>query len=103
MAINVTVATADQLSQSENDSFLEITFTNTNAFTYAANSTIYYYALLTDSTPDTPLTREVTFTVEKTTSGTIAASSTQTFYFENTTDLIPTITGSNGKICYMPV
>lgn len=101
MAINVTVANAESLSADTPHAFLDITFTNTNSFDYAANSNIYYYALLTDSTPGSPLTREVTFTLAQTAGGTIAANTPQTFTFENTTNLLPVITGSDGRICYV--
>jgi hypothetical protein len=101
MAINVTVTNAEPLNLSMPNAFLDITFTNTNAFDYAGNSNIYYSALLTDSTPGTALTREVTFVVSQTTGGTIAANTSQTFTFENTTNLVPTITGSDGRIIYL--
>lgn len=102
MAINVTVTNAEALSADTPNAFLDVTFTNTNPFDYAANSNIYYYALLTDSTPGTPLTREITFTFPKTASGTVAANTPQTFTFENSTNLLPLITGSDGRICYVP-
>ncbi len=101
MAIGVTVTTAENFDTSEDNVFFDITFTNTNAFSYAANSNIYYYAYLTDSTPTTPKTREVTFSVSKTTAGTIDANSTQTFTFENTTTLVPDITATDGRIFYV--
>ncbi|WP_304341227.1 hypothetical protein [Metaclostridioides mangenotii] len=101
MAINVTVTSAEPLDLSNPNAFLDITFTNTNAFDYAENSNIYYSALLTDSTPGTALTREVTFVVSQTAEGTIAANTTKTFTFENTTNLVPTITGSDGRIIYV--
>ncbi|WP_304508065.1 hypothetical protein [Anaerotignum sp.] len=101
MAIAVTVTTNETLSEVQDNAVLDVTFTNSEAFTYAAESTVYYLALLTDSTPVTPLTREVTFSVYHATSGTIAADQTQTFTFENSTSLVPTITGSDGRICYM--
>jgi len=101
MAINVTVTSAEPLDLSNPNAYLDITFTNTNAFDYAENSNIYYSALLTDSTPGTALTREVTFVVSQTAEGTIAANTTKTFTFENTTNLVPTITGSDGRIIYV--
>ncbi len=101
MAINVTVTNAEALDNSTPNAVLDISFTNTNAFSYAANSNIYYYALLTDSTSGTPLTREVTFSVSEVTQGTVAANTTKTFTFENTTNLVPTITGTSGRICYV--
>jgi hypothetical protein len=101
MAIEVTVATAEALDSSEENSFFDITFTNTNAFSYAANSNVYFYALLTDSTSGTPLTREVTFVISETTEGTIAADTENTFTFENSTNLVPAITASNARICYV--
>lgn len=100
MAINVSVTSAEALDPVDQNKFFDITFTNTNSFDYAANSKIYYYALLTDSTSGTPLTREVTFTVSKTTEGSIAANTAEVFTFENTTNLVPTINPSNGRICY---
>ncbi|MFQ8599772.1 MAG: hypothetical protein ACLSAP_03730 [Oscillospiraceae bacterium] len=102
MATNVTVANATALDKSSENSLLTITFTNTNAFDYAANSTIYYYALLTDGTADTPQTREVVFTVPQTAEGTVAAGTSKTFTMENDTNLAPAITASDGKICYQP-
>ncbi|MFA9464302.1 MAG: hypothetical protein ACERKN_08390 [Velocimicrobium sp.] len=81
--------------------FFDIIFTNTNAFSYAANSTIYYYAYLTDSTAGTPLTREVTFAVDEVAEGTVAADTPVTFTFENTTNLVPTVTPSDGRIFYV--
>ncbi|KXL52192.1 hypothetical protein CLNEO_23570 [Anaerotignum neopropionicum] len=101
MAIAVTVTTNETLSEVQDNAVLDITFTNLEAFTYAAESTVYYLALLTDSTPVTPLTREVTFSVYHETGGTVDADETQSFTFENTTNLIPEITGSDGRICYM--
>lgn len=101
MAIAVTVTTNETLSEVLEDAVLDITFTNEEAFTYAANSTVYYLALLTDSTPVTPITRQVTFSVFHATGGTVAADQTQSFTFENTTNLVGTITGSDGRICYM--
>lgn len=101
MAINVTITSAEPLSADTPNAFIDITFTNTNAFDYAANSNIHYYALLTDSTPGSPLTRAITFTLSHTTAGTVAANTPQTFTFENTTNLLPSITGSDGRICYV--
>ena len=98
MAINVTVTTAETLDANTPDAFFDITFTNTDAFTYAANSSIYFYALLTDSTS---ATEPVTFTLPKTTAGTIAANTATTFTFENTASLVPTVTGNNGRILYV--
>lgn len=100
MAIAVTVATNETLSTVEENSFLDITFTNTEAFSYAANSNVYYYALLTDSTSGTPLTQEVTFVINYTAAGDVPADTEQTFSFENTLNLVPTITGSDGRILY---
>lgn len=101
MAINVTVTSAETMDPSNPNAYFDVTFTNTNEFSHAANSNIYYHALLTDSTSGTPLTRQVTFTVSKTTQGTIAANTPQTFTLENTTNLVPTITGSEGRILYL--
>lgn len=101
MAINVTVTNAESFDLSTADAFFDIIYTNTNAFDYAENSNIYYYALLTDSTPVTALTREVTFSIHELTEGTIAADTPQTFTFENTTDLLSPITASGGRICYL--
>lgn len=98
MAINVTVTTAEVLSANSPDSFLDITFTNTNAFDYAANSNIYFYALLTDSQS---ATTTVTFILPQTTAGTMAADTETTFTFENTTNLEPTIVGSDARILYV--
>ena len=100
MAVAVTVATNETLSEDRQNSVLDITFTNTEAFTYVADSTVYYLALLTDSTTPTALTRQVTFSIYHATGGTVAASQTQTFTFENSTNLVAEITGSNGRICY---
>ncbi|MDD3413457.1 MAG: hypothetical protein PHY47_05600 [Lachnospiraceae bacterium] len=101
MAITVTVANAERLTPSTPNSFLDITFTNTNAFSYAANSKIYYYALLTDATSGAALTREVTFVVSKSSAGDIDAGDSEPFIFENTTNLVSPITASNGRICYV--
>ena len=101
MEITVTPTAAESFDLSSENRFYDITFTNSNSFDYAANSNIYYYALLTDSTPTTPLTRAVTFTMSETTEGTIAADTAQTFTFENTTDLVAPVTASNGRICYV--
>lgn len=98
MAINVTVTTAQVLDANTPDAFFDITFTNTNAFDYAANSSIYFYALLTDSTS---ATTTVTFTLPQTTAGTIAANTETTFTFENTANLVPTVVGSDGRILYV--
>lgn len=98
MAINVTITTAEVLSANSLDSFLDITFTNTNAFDYAANSNIYFYALLTDSQS---ATTTVTFILPQTTSGTMAADTETTFTFENTANLEPTIVGSDARILYV--
>lgn len=103
MAITVTVNNAEPLDASNPSAFLDVTFSNTNEFDYDANSNIYYNVLLTDSTAGTALTREVTFIINKTTQGTIAANTNETFTFENSTDLVEPITASNGRICYVPV
>ena len=102
MAIPVTVATNEALSTSEEAAFLDVTFTNSEAFSYAANSNVYYSALLTDSTSGTPLTQEVTFVINHTTAGNVAADTEQTFSFENLMNLVPEITGSDGRILYVP-
>ncbi len=99
MAIEVTVTTAEQLDELTPDAFLDITFTNTNAFDYAANSNVYFYAELTD---DNALTQNVTFTLPVTSAGTMAANTDTSFSFENTTNLVAPITGSNGRILYVP-
>lgn len=101
MAINVTVTNAEAFDKSVNDAFYDITFTNTNSFNYAGSSNIYYAALLTDSTPGTALTQEVTFSIYEATQGTIAANTNQTFTFENTENLISPVTASNGRILYV--
>lgn len=98
MAINVTVTSAETLDLNTPGAFLDITFTNTNAFDYAANSNIYFYAVLTDSLS---VTTNVTFTVPMTTSGTIAANTPTTFTFENLAKLNATITGSDARILYI--
>lgn len=100
MAINVTVTDAQPFNETTENSFLDITFTNTNAFTYAAGN-VYYYALLTDSS-DPALTQEVTFKVTHATGGTVDAETPETFTIENTQDLVPIITGSDGRILYSP-
>lgn len=102
MAIDVTVANASPLDSSDPDALLIFTFTNTNAFSYAASSNIYYYAYLTDSTPTTPLTQEVTFVVPETTEGTIGAGTPAPFELVNALNLVSPITATNGRICYTP-
>lgn len=101
MAINVNVTNAEAFDKSVNDAFYDITFTNTNSFSYAGTSNIYYAALLTDSTPGTALTQEVTFSIYEATQGTMAADTNQTFTFENTEKLISPVTASNGRILYI--
>ena len=98
MAIQVTVTTAEQLSELTPDAFLDITFTNTNDFDYAANSNIYFYAELTD---DNSATQNVTFTLPVTSAGTMAANTDTSFSFENTQSLVAPITGT-GRILYVP-
>ncbi|PHV72328.1 hypothetical protein CS063_02300 [Sporanaerobium hydrogeniformans] len=98
MAINVTVTDAQALDANTPNTFFDITFTNTNEFDYAENSNIYFYALLTDSTS---ATTTVTFTLPKTTAGTIAANTSTSFTFENTANLVPTVTASQGRILYV--
>ncbi len=98
MAINVTVTTAEAFDTITQNGFLDITFTNTNEFTYAA-SNVYYYALLTDSSVPA-LTQEVTFKVNYTQGGTIDADTSKTFTIENTLNLVPVITGDDGRILY---
>lgn len=56
MAINVTVAEGTTLDTSTENQVLSITFSSTAAITYAANSNVYYSALLTDSTPENAIT-----------------------------------------------
>lgn len=102
MAINVTVAEGTTLDTSTENQVLSITFSSTAAITYAANSNVYYSALLTDSTPENAITRPVMFSVPYTTAGTITAGATKSFNFENTTNLVPTITASEGAIYYKP-
>ncbi|ABX42313.1 hypothetical protein [Lachnoclostridium phytofermentans] len=101
MAINVSVTNAEPFDKSVNDAFYDITFKNTNSFDYAGSSNIYYVALLTDSTPGTALTQEVTFLIFEATQGTIAADTEQNFTFENTEKLIAPVTASNGRILYV--
>jgi len=101
MEITVTPTAAESFDLSTDNAFYDITFTNTNIINYAANSNVYYYALLTDSTGGTPLTREVTFTLAETTQGSIPADTAQLFTFENTTSLVAPVTASNGRICYV--
>ena len=98
MAINVSVTNAQSFDEITENSFLDITFTNTNSFTYAAGN-VYYYALLTDSS-DPALTQEVTFVINHATGGTIAADTPQSFTIENTQNLVPVIAGSDGRILY---
>lgn len=100
MAINVTVTNAENFDTDILDAYYDVNFTNTNAFSYAANSNIYYSALLTDSTPVTPLTQEVTFKIAETTEGTMAADTSQPFTFENIENLVSPVTASNGRILY---
>jgi hypothetical protein len=101
MEITVTPTAAESFDLSLQNAFYDITFTNSNIINYAANSKVYFYALLTDSTPVTPLTREVTFALNETTQGSIAADTPQTFTFENTTSLVAPVTASAGRICYV--
>ena len=98
MAINVSVTTAQAFDQSTDNDFLDIVFTNTNAFTYVAGN-VYYYALLTDAS-DPALTQKVTFTINHVSGGTVAANTPQSFTIENTQHLVPTIVGSDGRILY---
>jgi len=101
VAINVTVAEAEPFNTLSENSFLDITFTNTAEFTYAAGN-IYYSALLTDSSEPANM-QEVTFKVTEAEGGTIASGTPKTFTIENTENLVPTITGSNGRILYNAV
>lgn len=98
MAINITVAAAQTLDETTDEAILDIILTNTAAFTPAAGN-IYYCALLTDSTPTTPLTQEVTFTVA-TAGSEIAGGTPQEFEILNSGSLIFPVTGSLGKILY---
>ena len=102
MTTNVTVANATALDNSSENTLITIIFTNTAAFDYAANSTVYYSVRLTDGTADTPQTREVVFSVPQTAEGTVEAGTAKTFTMENDTNLVPEITASDGKICYQP-
>ena len=101
MEVNVSVTEAKALDNLSPNSFLDITFTNEQSFTYAAGN-VYYYALLTDSS-DPEQTQEVTFIVNHTEGGTIAAETSKTFTIENTQNLVPTISASNGRILYNAV
>ncbi len=98
MQVAVTVTTPQAFDDLAPDSFLQITFTNTTEFTYVAGN-VLYYALLTDSS-DPEVTQEVTFKINHTEGGVVAEETPQTFTIENTQDLVPTVTGSNGKIFY---
>lgn len=100
MNINVSVSSGENFNEVEENVFFDITFTITTGFTYAANSNVYYSALLTDSNS---ATREVTFSVSHDTQGAIADGAVITFTFENTTNLVPTITPSDGRIFYVAV
>ncbi|WP_143323067.1 hypothetical protein [Clostridium sp. HBUAS56010] len=101
MAINVSVTNAEAFNSSVEDAFFDISFTNDTAFNYAADTSIYYYALLTDSTEGTAKTQEVTFVVPKTELGTIDASTVQSFAFENTESLVAPVTATGGRILYV--
>lgn len=98
MAIDVSVTSAEALNESVENALLDITFTNSNPFTYAAGN-IYYYALLSDSSSPA-LTQEVTFVVPKASGGTVAEDTEETFTIENTLNLVPPIDGTNGRILY---
>lgn len=101
MEITVTPTAAESFDLSTDNAFYDITFTNSNIINYAANSKVYFYALLTDSTGGTPKTRAVTFALSETTQGSIPADTPQTFTFENTTTLVAPVTASNGRICFV--
>ena len=101
MAIEISVTNAVAFNTSVSDAFFDISFTNDAAFSYAGNSSIYYYALLTDSTAGTAKTQQVTFEVPKTEQGTIDASTTETFTIENTEELLSPVTASEGRILYV--
>jgi hypothetical protein len=101
MAIEISVTNAAAFNTSVPDAFFDISFTNEAAFSYAGNSSIYYYALLTDSTSGTAKTQEVTFEVPKTQQGTIDASTKQTFTIENAGALLSPVTASGGRILYV--
>ncbi len=98
MEVNVSVSTAQSFDGITQNSFLDVTFTNTNSFTYVAGN-VYYYALLTDSS-DPALTQEVTFKIDYAEGGTIDANTSQSFTIENTQNLVPDISGGNGRILY---
>jgi len=101
MAIEISVTNAAAFNTSVLDAFYDISFTNDAAFSYAGNSSIFYYALLTDSTPSTAKTQEVTFKVPKIQQGTIDADTKQTFTIENTGTLLSPVTASGGRILYV--
>lgn len=98
MEVDVTVTTAEQFNELVENGFIDITFTNTDAFTYAPGN-VYYYALLTDSSVPA-IEQEVTFVINHAVGGTVLANTPQNFVIENTENLIPDVTGSNGRILY---
>ncbi|MDD3766169.1 MAG: hypothetical protein PHF89_03130 [Eubacteriales bacterium] len=101
MAIDVSVTNIEPFNETIENAFLDITFTNTSSFTYAAGN-IYYYALLTDSS-DPELTQEVTFKVTHATGGTVDEDTSETFTIENTNNLVAPIAGTDGRILYNAV
>lgn len=101
MEANVTVAAAQAFDSLTENSFIDIIFTNTAGFTYAAGN-IYYSALLTDSS-EPAITQEVVFKETAAEGGTVAPGTSKTFTIENTNNLVPTVTGSEGRILYHSV
>ncbi|HZK43988.1 MAG TPA: hypothetical protein VFC73_06830 [Syntrophomonadaceae bacterium] len=99
MEVNVSVTAAEPFDEITQNSFLDITFTNTDSFTYVAGN-VYYYALLTDSSDPDALTQEVTFKIDYAEGGTVEANTSQSFTIENTQNLVPDVSGGNGRILY---
>lgn len=95
----IDISSPQAFNVSQDNQFFDITFKNTAAFSYAAGN-IYFYALLTDSTTPSALTQEVTFVVTEATAGTYPINTVTPFTFKNTMNLVPTVTGSNGRILY---
>lgn len=98
MALQVNVA-AQEINETDDEAAIDIIFTNTAAYTPATGN-IYYMALLTDSTPETALTRSVTFSVAAVANVEVPANTPKEFIIDNTTELVFPITASLGKIVY---
>lgn len=98
--ISAVAATATLLDADTPDSLLNITFKVGEDFTYASGSVLYFYVLLTDSTPTTPQTRKLTFSATKT-GTTFTTASEQVFVIANTTPtMVGTIVATTSKIYY---